>query len=135
MCYAIDAINHYDDPIGNTLKLMTKQVREVNEANGWHDHSRTVGDGLMLIVSEAAEALDAFRDGGTADQTKPLFDSYSGQQSDKMPKPEGYGSEMADILIRLLDECDRQNVNLAYEFTRKLAYNRTRGYHHGGRKL
>ena len=32
-------------------------------AHGFHDQKRTVGDGLMLIVTEASEAYEAFREG------------------------------------------------------------------------
>jgi hypothetical protein len=39
------------------------------------------------------------------------------------------------VLIRLLDDCDRWGVDLAFEFERKMAYNEKRPYQHGGRIL
>ena len=50
-------------------------------------------------------------------------------------KPEGIGSEAADVLIRLLDTCERFGINLSAEFDRKLNYNETRGHRHGNKKL
>lgn len=47
----------------------------------------------------------------------------------------GVASEFADVLIRLLDECYRHDVDLEAEYERKMAYNRTRAYRHGGRTL
>lgn len=107
------------------------RVLAVNKANGWFEDDRTVGDDLALIHSEVSEALEAFRDWGLEDATaKP---TPLGEIS--LPKPEGFGSEMADILIRLLDTCERRGVDLAFEFERKLAHNTQRGYKHGGKNL
>ena len=103
-------------------------VYAVNEANGWFDADRTVGDDLALLHSEVSEMLEAFRDGGLGDQTA---DAPFGV----LVKPEGFGSEAADVLIRLLDTCKRRKINLAYEFERKLVFNASRGYHHGGKTL
>src|SRR5690606_38310134 len=51
------------------------------------------------------------------------------------PKPEGVGSEAADVLIRLVDTCRRYGVNLGEEFQRKLHYNSLRPHRHGGKNL
>lgn len=106
-------------------------VFRVNQANGWFEDDRTVGDDIALLHSEVSEMLEAYRDGGLGDQTRQLKNPEPGQ----LPKPEGFGAEAADVLIRLLDTCKRRNVNLAAEFERKLAYNKTRGHRHGGKVL
>lgn len=110
---------------------MAAAVREVNEANGWFDADRTFGEGIALLHSEVSEMLEAYRDHGLEDVT----DRLGLTPLTKLPKPEGVGSEAADVLIRLLDECDRQNIDLQAEFDRKLAYNATRGHKHGGKRL
>lgn len=69
--------------------------------------------------------LEAYRETGLADATAEAPDA----------KPEGFGSECADVLIRLLDTCKRRGVNLAFEFERKLEHNKSRGYRHGGKTL
>lgn len=136
----------------NVLRQMAADVREVNEANGWFDGDRSVGDGMALLHEEVAEAFSAWRKHGFADRIEAMphyfqeahcarcganrEDAY---RNDDMicgvPKPEGYGSELADVLIRLLDQADRDGVDLVAEFERKLAYNATRGYRHGNRRV
>lgn len=114
----------------HALETATREVREVNQANGWYDTDRTFGEGIALMHSEVSEALEAYRAWGTDDATDdtPLDPGL-------LPKPEGVGSEFADVLIRLLDECDRQGIDLAAEYRRKIAHNRQRGYRHGGKSL
>lgn len=117
---------------------------------------RTVGDGIALLHSKVSEAFDAWRKHGFADQTESAdrfhaFNEYvsgdpvgvfclkCGNSADNvyhgLPKPEGYGSELADVLIRLLDQASRDGVDLTAEFDRKIAYNRARGHRHGGRAV
>lgn len=113
------------ETIEHAIAKMTAEVREVNTANGWFDSERSVGEGLALLHSEVSEWLEAFRSWKLEDATKGVPDA----------KPEGVGSEAADVLIRLLDECERQGIDLAFEYRRKITHNRTRGYRHGGRVL
>lgn len=110
------------------LSDATRDVRTINHRNGWFDSDRTTVEGHMLLVSEVAEATEAFRKWGLDDATA--------ESDGTVPtKPEGVGSEYADIFIRLLDQCERDGVNLALEFERKLEFNATRGYRHGEKKL
>lgn len=158
-----------------TLSEWQAEVREVNEANGWHDTERTFGDEAALLHSEVSEMFEAYRDNGTADfsglqftadegygirsaeaaRAIARFNDYRGFQvtdadaeafsftrdelmalaADGISKPEGVGSEAADILIRLLDFVGRYDIDLAWEVERKLAFNRTRGHRHGGKRV
>lgn len=116
------------------LKHMATAVRKVNMANGWYDDSRTFGEGIALLHSEVSEMLEAYRDHGLEDVTA-VYVGHAAEYGDSPPlKPEGVGSEAADVLIRLLDECDRAGIDLQFEFDRKLAYNATRGHKHGGKR-
>lgn len=119
------------------LQSMQAEVREVNEANGWFESDRTVGDDLALLHSEVSEALDAYRDHGLDDPTGQCPEDFNGRHLHGASpcKPEGFGSELADVLVRLLDTCERRGVDLAAEYERKVAFNRTRGHRHGGKNL
>lgn len=122
--------------LAGTFAALTAEVRDVNVANGWWEDDRRPAEGLALIHSEVSEWLEALRSWGTADATKATFpEGHALHLPGVLPKPEGVGSEAADVLIRLLDECDRQGIDLAAEYVRKIAYNRTRGHKHGGKSL
>lgn len=133
---------------GKSLKEMQDEVFTNNVAKGWHDQPRTFGDEIALIHSEVSEALEAWRDYGQVDLIR--YESPGGgfaivQRGDvndvawsnagMVGKPLSVGSEFADVLIRLLDSCERYGINLEFEFDRKMAYNRTRPARHGGKNL
>lgn len=114
----------------DALAAAEESVFLVNQNNGWFEDERTVGDDIALLHSEVSEMLEAYRDGGLDDQTQQTADDDL-----RIAKPEGFGSEAADVLVRLLDTCRRRGVDLAYEFERKLQYNGTRGHKHGGKVM
>lgn len=120
---------------------MQAEIREVNVANGWYeDAERPFGDDIALLHSEVSEMYEAYRQWGTADVTEQgpsemRVDPDGTTRFDAPKKPEGVGSEAADVLIRLLDTCDRHDIDLSAEYDRKLAHNRTRGYRHGGKAV
>lgn len=131
------------------LGEMQAEVVEYCISKGWSGPGSppvTFGDTMALLHSEISEALEAFRDHGLRDATDDHYDRMHGLcmhgeprgdcgAQPGPPKPEGVGSEFADVLIRLLDDCARWGIDLAAEFDRKMAYNRTRAYQHGGRAL
>lgn len=122
------------------LLRMAEEVNEVNVANGWFESERSFGDDIALLHSEVSEMFEAYRDSGLLGTTvcKSCGEANAGTldtHCGTLMKPEGVGSEAADVLIRLLDSCLRADINLGQEFTRKLAYNRTRGHRHGGKLL
>jgi hypothetical protein len=119
-----------------------RRVREVNEANGWFDADRTFGDDIALLHSEVSEALEEFRDHGVHayimgdDDDGTIIPIRVDHPAEyEHSKPLGVPSEAADILVRLLDFCERYDIDLGAEFEAKLAYNATRGHRHGGKTL
>lgn len=120
---------------GKSLADMAEEVRAINIEKGWRSADggpgiNTFGDYIALLHSELSEALEAYRDHRLADATDTERFNAAG-----LSKPEGVGSEFADILIRLLDTCDVFGIDLTAEYARKVAFNRTRPYQHGGRTL
>lgn len=107
----------------STLAELVDEIYEINVAHGWFDDDRTFGDEIALAHSELSEALEAFRDHG--------FESWH----TGVNKPEGVASELADTIIRVLDSCKRHDINIEQVVAEKLAYNRTRGYKHGGKAI
>lgn len=128
----VDVVKMAMAQVENECKLY---VTRVNKANGWFDESRSFGDEVALLHSEVSEMLEAYRAWGLQDATIS-FENGTAELPDTSPvKPEGVGSEVADVFIRLMDFCYRHNIDLTMEFYRKMAYNETRGYKHGNKKL
>jgi hypothetical protein len=105
---------------GKSLREVTAEIRANNVARGWRPAEggpgkNTFGDYVALLHTEVAEMTEAYRDWGIRDATKRLAhphadDSCScgltAKQLNGMFKPEGVGSELADVFIRALDMAD-----------------------------
>jgi NTP pyrophosphatase (non-canonical NTP hydrolase) len=78
---------------------------------------------LALICTEAAEAMDDV----IAGRWETVVNSNG--------KPEGLGSELADIIIRVCDDVGALGIDLKAELLAKMSFNRTRPYRHGGKAV
>lgn len=104
--------------MGKSLNELAGEIVEINRANGWDVVSwgaipAFIATKLALIHSEASEALEALRVNDF-----PAFEE-----------------ELADTLIRVLDLAGGLGIDMDTAVRTKLAYNRTRGYRHGGKVL
>lgn len=77
------------------LPQMQAEVAVLLRDMGWNDPPVSFGEAMALLHSEVSEALEAYRRWGLDDHT------------DAGSKPEGVGSEFADVLIRLLADCEQ----------------------------
>lgn len=107
------------------MTLKELQVRCFQQAKdlGWTDKEVPIPEQIALIHSEASEALEAWRN------KEPL--SWTAAYPNN--KPEGLASEYADVIIRIGHYAELLGIDLEYEVERKLQYNMTRGYRHGGK--
>lgn len=76
---------------------------------------------MTLICTEAVEAMEDIVNGKFATTIR------------EDGKPEGLGSEGADIVIRVFDHFSALGIDVAMELRNKFAFNRTRSHRHGGR--
>jgi hypothetical protein len=189
--------------MSKSLAEMTGEIVENNTRLGWYENCATFPEAMALLHSEVSEALEAWRRWGLADMTGTSFPAEPTRRqalSDRPPKPEGVGSEFADIFIRLLDDAqlfgpvdlekapmndfrqlivstsfpanmnmlhdliskasrealysmklavellgwvlsflrqlaEEYGIDLDAEYERKMAFNRTRAYRHGGKAI
>ena len=85
---------------------------------GWNN----VPEKLMLIVTELAEAMEAYRK--MTINPCPVFykvDEYS----------DNFKEELADTTIRIMDLCGSLGIDLEEEIAKKMEYNETRPEKHG----
>lgn len=119
-----------------SIRELQERCGKSAEAKGFHDDRPTdgrlsdwQGNKLMLIVSEVAEAQDELRKGYPANLTYHPTDYFGGPEGPH--KPEGVPSELADVVIRVLDFCYTEGIDLETIIEEKLAYNATRERLHG----
>ena len=103
---------------------LVKEVHENAVMHGWWDEDRTVGDIIALCHCELSEAMEEYRNGH-----KPNEIYYNGN------KPEGIPIELADVVIRIMDFCGQEGIDLDAAIKEKHEFNITRPYKHGGKVI
>lgn len=114
---------------------MQEEVKHLNQSKGWYDTRRTFAEDVALLHSEVSEALEEYRRHGTEDRTVQPTASANVNERLHPPRPLGVPSELADVLIRLLDTCERYEIDLVKAFDEKMKYNWNRPYRHGDRRV
>lgn len=94
---------------GKSLNQLAEICHSIAVEKGFWDKERNVGEALMLIVTELAEAMEAHR---TQDH-------------------DNFKEEIADSFIRLLDLCGGLGIDIEAEIAKKSDKNKKRPYKHG----
>ena len=94
---------------GKSINELAEICHRIAVEKGFWDEKRNIGEALMLIVTELAEAMEAHRH---QDQ-------------------ENFKEEIADTFIRLLDLCGGLKIDIEGEIARKSSKNKLRPYKHG----
>jgi NTP pyrophosphatase (non-canonical NTP hydrolase) len=105
------------------LANMAREINAINRANGWDvpekdefgnpDKKWVLTGRLMLVVTEIAEAVEAFRKGDAVN----------------------FNEEFADIFIRMLSMVDGYEMDIIEEIITKMAVNKLRAKQHGGKAI
>lgn len=103
--------------MAKTLNEWTRDIHQNAVEHGWWDEPRSFGDIVALCHCDKETQCEV--DG------KPEHSC----------KPEGIATEMVDCLIRILDWCGKEGVDVEAVLAQKHEYNRTRPYRHGGKAL
>ena len=149
-----------DAPYAPTLKDLVRTSYENSKDKGFWDYENgqtveTIPSKLALIMSEAGEALESYRD-PASDNLVPVpaevlenlihwagIDNEDGSQRYKdcvtardllhkwQAKPKGFDIELADIIIRVCDLAGAKGIDLSAAVQTKAAYNRGRPRRHG----
>lgn len=127
-----------DQNFGEVLALIHSEVSEALEA--WRDgmplhehHYKYQNPGRPIQMEHGKLHVDTgMRDASGEVVWQPL----TKELADKLgvaSKPIGVPSEMADIIIRVLDACAAYGIDIDRAVREKMAYNETRPMRHGGK--
>jgi NTP pyrophosphatase (non-canonical NTP hydrolase) len=103
------------------LRCLTREIHRRNREAGWwtdlatgEPKQRNVGEMLMLVVTELAEAMEGHR---------------KGKMDDHLPSRPMIEVELADVLVRVFDIAGGLDLDLAGAYAEKVAYNLERADH------
>ena len=132
------------------LNALAQRCYDQAAEKGFHenDADNNPAERLALIASEVFEAFEDVRSGRPLDRNYYTIDGAEVERDNEtgtwkrvggppkysghvLPKPEGVPSELADVLIRVLDLSVEWGVDIEAAVEEKLQYNRTRPAMHG----
>lgn len=93
------------------LNKLVKEAYKTAVKKGWWKKRRSLLEVICLMHSELSEAVDAYR---------------KGKGDDKIVE------ELSDAIIRIFDLCGSRGWDLDGAVRRKMDFNKTRPYRHGG---
>ena len=108
---------YFNEQFINHFASMSGSIHDNAAVHGWWEEPREDGTLIALIMSEAAEALEALRKGNGPDDHCPQFS--------------GAEVELADVVIRTMDMAEARGWNIAGALVAKHEFNKTRPYKHG----
>lgn len=116
------------------IKEVSEKIYSNNKAKGFWDEKRNIGEMLMLVTSELAEALEADRKDRHANI--PAFEQHRVDYEEfehgfKQHIKDTFEDELADAAIRIFDIAQGLGIDLEYHIEQKMIYNSTRPYKHG----
>lgn len=117
----------FDSDFADKFNKLTRVLHSTAVEKGWWNPGKSVPEQLVMMHSEISEALEEYR---KEDNGVHSF-YYSGAEE----KPEGFGVELADLGIRMLDTCGAYDLDLLNFICKKALFNLTRSYRHGNKKV
>lgn len=104
------------------LNQLARDIAKYREEKGFQTDWANMSEKLMLVVDEIAEAHEDLRAG----KIERYYEERDGKQ-----KPCGFGVELADAIIRILDITGSVGIDIEKEVADKMSYNLKRPYKHG----
>lgn len=135
-----------------TLNRLAGKIHKTVIEHCWWETERELPEVLMLCVSELSEALEEYRDGRPnewymcneifgdstpclpKDETQWRMFGHTAECEYRSAKPEGIAVAMVDCIIRIFDYLAHIDIDIDGIMKRKMKYNASRPYRHGGKK-
>jgi hypothetical protein len=126
------------------------RIAKIRYNAGWEaPNPSNISQKLMLTVEELTEAHRTIREGHdvaevwikdhaptcSTHQMRGEYETPAMCDCDTFNKPEGFGIEIADAIMRLGDIAYANGLNLQQALDYKQAFNATRRHRHGGKQF
>lgn len=111
----------YQKNVTEAFRTLQHAIHHNAIEHGWWDQPREDGTVLALIHAEASECLEALREGNPPDKQCPGFSQAE--------------IELADVVIRIMDFCERKGWSLGKAIVAKHEFNKGRPFMHGGKEF
>lgn len=111
--------SHFAALFVQAWRALANDVNATARAKGWWDAERNNGEAIALMHSELSEALEGLRAGNPLDDKLPEFDVVE--------------TELADVVIRIMDLAQARGWRVAQAVVAKAEFNKTRPVKHGGK--
>ena len=100
---------------------VAEDVHQIAISKGWWENDRNDGELISLMHAELSEALEALRAGNPSD--------------DHIHEFNGVETELADVIIRIMDYAGARGYRVGQAIEAKINYNKGRSYKHGNKKF
>ena len=111
----------YQVGVVEAIRTMQHAVHQNAVNHGWWDDPREDGTVLALVHAEVSECLEALREGNPPDKQCPGFSQAE--------------VELADVVIRIMDFCERKGWSLGRAIVAKHEFNKSRPFMHGNKEF
>jgi len=127
----------------NKLNLsdLSLTIYKANIEKGWWDEPRTFAHCIGLMHSELSEALEAERKPTKPEPNPETMKLLLEEKDNNIFKmlfedkaKDTKGDELADTIIRILDWCGHEKIDVHSHVLAKIRYNTMREHKHGGKK-
>lgn len=135
--------------MSKSINEWVDEIHKNAQEHGWWDSNRNFSELLQLVVDELSEVHEEYRNNRGVTETyysgKPHYTDQTGITTEVIKysmipheelgitKPEGIPSELADVVIRIMDICGFYGIDLEKIMEIKHEYNKTRPYKHGNK--
>lgn len=122
------------------IEQLSQECFRISSEHGFQDAfaptSAAISEKLMLAVGELAEAQEELRKGLLPEVVYSVRDGQTFMFAnlaayDGVDKPEGFGIELVDAVIRILDLMAALDLPVRELFAAKMRFNEGRPYLHG----
>ncbi len=118
---------------------LAQEAHETTKSKGFYDNPPNFPTAIALMHSELSEALEEYRK--EYDMTT-IYHEASGHPEISPEqgilygwKPEGIPTELADVIIRILDTCAYYGIDIDRAIKLKMDFNKQRPPKHGGKTI